>query len=382
MRNRPIHPSILQLITTLDPGGAEHQLLALCKQIEDRFRTTVAYFKGGGILVPRFKALGIQPLALGIRGWVDPICLVRLRGIVRRLNPDLIVTHLFKADVYGWAAAIRTGIPLVSHKHNEDQFLLNPFFGALGRLAAARCHRIVSISNAVTRFYTDRAAFAPGKFVRILHGIERPGAPGSGPDPSVRSDSRRSLGAGRDDILVGTVARLTAQKGIATLLRAMRLLVSRDARYRCVIAGEGEEEARLKALCRDLGLEERVRFAGHRSDIPALLEALDVFVLPSLWEGFGIVLLEAMAHDCPLVASCTGGIPEVVEDGATGVLVPPGEPEALAAAVHGLILDEGLRSTLVRTARQALDHRFSADRMARETAALYDEAIDSRPASG
>jgi len=194
----------------------------------------------------------------------------------------------------------------------------------------------------------------------------------------VRCDTRRDLGAGRDDYLVGTVARLTEQKGIATLLRAMKLLVSRDARYRCVIAGEGEDEARLKALCRELGLEKRVRFAGHRSDIPALLEALDVFVLPSLWEGFGIVLLEAMALDCPLVASCTGGIPEVVEDGATGLLVPPGRPEALATAVHGLIQDEGLRRTLVRTARQALDHRFSADRMAQETAALYDEVLGSR----
>jgi len=378
VRNRPIQPSILQLITTLDPGGAEHQLLTLCKRLGGRYRFSVAYFKGEGALVPRFKALGIQPLDLGIRGWIDPFCLIRLRGLVRRLRPDLIVTHLFKADVYGWAAAIRTGIPLVSHKHNEDQFLLNPFFGALGRLAAARCHRIVSISDAVTCFYTDRAAFPAEKFVRILHGIERPLVPGSRSDPSVRCDTRRDLGAGRDDYLVGTVARLTEQKGIATLLRAMKLLVSRDARYRCVIAGEGEDEARLKALCRELGLEKRVRFAGHRSDIPALLEALDVFVLPSLWEGFGIVLLEAMALDCPLVASCTGGIPEVVEDGATGLLVPPGRPEALATAVHGLIQDEGLRRTLVRTARQALDHRFSADRMAQETAALYDEVLGSR----
>jgi glycosyltransferase involved in cell wall biosynthesis len=371
VRNRPPRPHLLQLITTLDPGGAEHQLLTLVRRLADRFRFTVAYLKGAGGLGPRFRMLGVAPVALGIRGRVDPVCLLRLAALVRSVRPDLIVTHLFKADVYGAAAAVGTNLPLVSHKHNEDRFLLHPFYGSLARVAGARCQRHVAVSGAVERFYVQRAGFPAERMSRVLHGIDVEPPRG---DPA---EIRRRFGADPDGRLVGTAARLTAQKGLDTLIEAARRLIEQDARIRVVIAGRGEQEARLRDLAARADPAGRIHLAGQLADIPAFLRALDVFVLPSRWEGLGIVLLEAMAHECPVVATRVGGIPEVVTDGVTGRLVAPDDPGALAEAVLGLIRDPGLASELRRAARQAFERRFTAARMAAETAAIYDEAIRS-----
>jgi len=368
VRIRPLRPTVLQLITTLDPGGAEHQLLTLVRQLRDRFDFEVAYLKGGGGLAPRFEALGIRVHGLGIRRWADPVCLVRLVRLVRRLRPDLVVTHLFKADVYGALAAIGTDIPLVSHKHNEDQFLLNPFFGALGLTTAVRCRRLVAVSDAVARFHAERAGFPRERFVRVLHGIEGepPGLP--------RAEMRRRFDIEERSLLLGTAARLTPQKGLDTLIRAVKRLIEHDDRFRfsCLIAGVGEDRDRLISLCRSLGLEERVRLVGRVTDIPAFLQALDIFILPSRWEGLGVVLLEAMANGCPIVATRVGGIPEVVEDGRTGRLVPPDDPRALAAAVLDLARDRSERIRLARAGRSAFERRFTASRMADETAAVYE----------
>ncbi|MBN2492732.1 MAG: glycosyltransferase [Planctomycetes bacterium] len=369
VRERSPRPHILELITTLDPGGAEHQLLTLVGRLRERFRFTVGYLKGEGGLAPRFAALGVAPLALRIRGRLDPVCLVRLAALLRRLRPDLVVTHLFKADVYGAAAAAGTGIPVLSHKHNEDQYLLHPFYGALARAVARRAERQVAVSAAVVRFYVERAGFPAARMVIVRHGIEIEAAR---EDPG---EVRRRWGAEPGGVLIGTAARLTAQKGLDILVAAARRLVDADPRIRVVIAGRGEEAPRLAALVERTGLAGKVQLAGHVADIPALLGALDVFVLPSRWEGFGIVLLEAMAHGCPVVATRVGGIPEVITHGVTGLLVPPEDPRALADAVLALLRDAGRQASLRRAARAAFERRFTAARMAAETAALYEEAI-------
>lgn len=371
MRIRPLRPLVLQLITTLDPGGAEHQLLTLIRRLRDRFDFQVAYLKGAGGLAQRFEALGVPVSRLGIHRWADPVCLVRLVRLIRGLRPDLIVTHLFKADVYGAMASIGTDIPLVSHKHNEDQFLLNPLFGALGLTTASRCRRLVAVSDAVARFHTDRAGFPEERFVRVLHGIEGE-PPGLSP-----TELRRRFDVEEDSLLLGTAARLTPQKGLDTLIRAVKRLIEHDDRFRftCLIAGVGEDRDGLTALCRSLGLEERVRLVGRVTDIPAFLQALDIFILPSRWEGLGVVLLEAMANGCPIVASRVGGIPEVIEDGRTGRLVPPDDPCTLAAAVMDLARDRSHRMRLARAGRSAFERRFTATRMAEEIAAVYEGAM-------
>lgn len=366
MRNRP--PRLLQLITTLDPGGAEHMLLALTDRLRGRFESHVGYFKGDGGLAERFRAIGVPVHALGIRGRADWRCLRRTRRLIRTLRPALIATHLFKADTYGAAAALGTGIPIVCHKHNEDQYLLRRPIGALGRVVARRARAVITISDAVSRFFVERAGFPAGKLVRIHHGI----ALGA---PAAPLDLVAGFDLPTDAIVFGTVARLTAQKGIGTLLDATERVVREEPRVRVVVVGDGEDRAALEAARARLGLDSIVRFAGRRDDVDAFLAAADGFVLPSNWEGFGIVLLEAMAQACPVIATRVGGIPEVVEDGVTGRLVPAGDPAALADAMLDVVRDPATTARRVAAATDRLAERFSLDRMADETAATYERVI-------
>jgi len=354
------------LITTLDPGGAEHQLLTLVQHLEARYRFVIAYLKGDGGLVPRFPR-SMQPArAMNIRGRFDPGCVVRIARLLADARPDLLVTHLFKADLYGALAATVAGVPLVSHKHNEDQFLCHPVHGALGRAAHAHAARAITVSDAVRRFYVEQAGFPADRLVTIHHGINEPRA--------------RPVGAVHDDpppheITLGTVARLAPQKGLPVLLQAVRALIDRGHRVDLVVAGSGEDEAALRREAHDLGILDRVRFAGQVDDVAALIRTFDLFVLPSRWEGFGLVLLEAMAESRPIVATRVGGIPEVVADGETGLLVPPDDPAALTEAIAALIRDPARRRALGRAGHARFHRRFTAERMAEETAAVYDEAI-------
>ncbi len=366
MRNRP--PRLLQLITTLDPGGAEHMLLALTERLGGRFDSHVGYFKGGGGLASRFAAIGVPVHALGIRGRADWRCLRRTRRLIRTLRPDVIATHLFKADTYGAAAAFGTGIPVVCHKHNEDQYLLRRPIGALGRLVARRARAIVTISDAVSRFFVERAGFPADKLVRIHHGI----AIGERAAPL---DLATAFDLPADALVFGTVARLTEQKGIATLLDATARAVREAPRMRVVVVGDGEDRAALEAMRDRLGLTDVVRFAGRRDDVDAILAALDAFVLPSNWEGFGIVLLEAMAQACPVIATRVGGIPEVVDDGVTGRLIPAGDADALADGMLDVVRDPAATARRVSAATARLAERFSLDRMTDETAAVYERVI-------
>lgn len=368
MRNRPPRPLVLQLITTLDPGGAEHQLLTLVRHLEPRYRFAIVFLKGEGRLAPQFPDSMHPVRSVDIRGRFDPGCVARLAGLVGDLRPDLLVTHLFKADLYGALAAAVHGVPVVSHKHNEDQFLRHPVFGALGRAAHARARRAITVSDAVQRFYVEQAGFPPRRLVTVRHGIDRV-ATGS-PTPDVSPEAR--------EITLGSVARLAPQKGLPVLLRAVRALTDLGHRLRLVLAGSGEDEAALRREAHDLGIADRVRFAGQVSDVPALIRSLDLFVLPSRWEGFGLVLLEAMAEGCPIVASRVGGIPEVVADGESGILVPPDDPRALTEAIATLIRDPARRHALGRAGRRRFRDRFTAERMAEETAAVYDGAMVDR----
>lgn len=375
MRNRP--PRILQLITTLQPGGAENQLLALTRHLRGgnggapRFEIEVGYFKGTGSLAPDFAALGVPVHRLDIRGRLDPGCWRRTRRLVEDRRPDLVVTHLFKADVYGAAAARAHGVPVVSHKHNEDTYLLRFPWGLVGRRTARRARRIISISDAVTRFFVERAGFDPAPFVRIHHGID--------PPPAAAPVDRGAFGLPQDALVIGTVARLTEQKGLDILLRAAESLASTEPRFRLVVVGEGEDEAALRAQAAGSGLAGVVHFAGFRSDVAAVLATLDAFVLPSRWEGFGIVLLEAMGQGAPIVATRVGGIPEVIRDGETGRLVAPEDPAALADAIADVWRAPDRTRAMVDAARRDLATRFSAARMAEETATVYNDAIRRAP---
>ncbi len=371
---RPIR--VLHLITSLDRGGAENHLLALARHVDRRrFTMEVAVLGWGGDLVPLFEDAGIRVHRLNARWRVDLAALLRLVGLVRAGSYHILHSHLFRADVYGCLAAIRLGgerLHLVSTRHNDDRFFLHPLIGTLHYLISARQDMIIAISDHVARFTIARGVRDVRRVRRVYHGLEPEDAAGA---QRARARVRHELGVGADVYLVGNVGRLAPQKGQRHLVRAMPLLLEQVPRAHLAIVGAGDLEGFFRELAQELGVADRVHVLGARRDVAAIMQAIDVFAMPSIWEGFGIVLLEAMAAGRPIVASRVATIPEVVVDGETGLLVPPGDPVALADALAALALDAERASALGSAGRERLQRCFSIEKMVGDTEGLYEELL-------
>jgi len=284
---------------------------------------------------------------------------------VRAEQPDLVHTHLVHADVYGAIAARASGTPLVSTRHNDDRYLLGPF-RYVDRAFARPVRRLIAISDAVRRFL-ERAGHDPTKLVTIPYGLDELPAAGSDPTPA-------QAGIPPDAPLALAVGRLIPQKDHATLLRAFALVHGALPAARLAILGSGPLEAETRALSAELGIAGAVVVPG-RTDIRDWLERADVFVHTSRWEGFGIVLLEAMLAALPVVATRVSAVPEVVVDGETGLLVEPGDHAALAVHLESLLTDRDMAKALGEAGRQRALSEFSVDGMAERTLALYREVL-------
>ena len=286
----------------------------------------------------------------------------RLARLLRRHRADLLHTHtLAAANVLSRLAGRAAGVPVVSHLHIENHFrpatrrLLAGLDNATARLAA----HLVAVSQDTKRAY-ERQGYRRGRIEVVYNGVELP------PDNGFRRN---------EPPRIGEIARLCDVKGQRELLQAL----TRVPEARLVLAGRDLEQggAFQEALEREserLGVRERVEF-GFRDNVPDLLETLDVVALPSWAEGLPIVLLEAMAHGRPVVATPVGGTPELVTDGETGLLVPPRDPEALAAALRRVLDDPDLARRLGTAARARVAERFTAAEQARRTLAIYDDVV-------
>jgi glycosyltransferase involved in cell wall biosynthesis len=374
---RPIR--VLQLITSLERGGAENHLLALLTHANRQaFALETAVLCGEGELVPHFRAAGIPVHLLQARNRFDPVALGRLVRLLRDHPFDIVHSHLFRADIYAGLAVARLGEHrplLVSTRHNDDRFFLNPFVGLVHYAISARQDLIIAISDHIARFTVARGVRDPARVRRVYHGLE---------PPVTRALEREGLrirselGISADAFLVGNVGRLALQKGQRHLIAAMPLLLERVPRAHAIIAGGGDLEDFLKELANEMGIAERVHVLGPRKDVPELMHAIDVFAMPSIWEGFGLVLLEAMAAGRPIVASRVATIPEVVVDGETGILVPAGDPLALAEALATLADQPRLARQYGEAGRERLRSRFSIEKMVGDTELLYRELVDER----
>jgi glycosyltransferase involved in cell wall biosynthesis len=377
---RPIR--VLQLITSLDRGGAETHLLALLTHADhEGFELETAVLCGEGELVSVFREAGIPVHLLNGHSRFDPGALGRLVGLLRAGRFDILHSHLFRADIYaGLAVAqLRGRRPLlVSTRHNDDRFFLNPFVGIAHYLVSAQQDLIIAISDHIARFTVARGVRHPARVRRVYHGLEPPVT------RAMEREGQRiraELGIGPDAFLVGNVGRLAPQKGQRHLIRAMPLLLERVPRAHAVIAGGGDLEEFLRDLAEEMGVAEHVHVLGARKDVPELMHAMDVFAMPSIWEGFGLVLLEAMAAGRPIVASRVATIPEVVVDGETGLLVPAGDPLALAEALAQLADQPALATRFGEAGRERLRRQFSIEKMVGDTELLYRELVDDRAAT-
>jgi glycosyltransferase involved in cell wall biosynthesis len=351
-------------------GGSERHLLTLLPALRER--GVDARFLGldvPGSDAARFYAelgsAGVPFEQVRCTTDLNPRMAAMVVKAVRRERPDLLHTHLVHGDIYGSIAARVAGVPFVSSRHNDDRYLLGPF-RHVDRLFAHRARRIIAISDAVRRFL-EQAGLPREKLVTVHYGLDTLPDASSEVQPS-------DLGIAPDAPLLLAIGRLTAQKDHATLLQAFARTRTEHPRAMLVILGIGPLEAETRRLATRLGLDGAVLLPG-RLEIRDWLDRADIFVHTSRWEGFGMVLLEAMLAGLPIVATRVSAVPEVVADNVTGILVAPGDVEALSASLLRLLLDPASAAALGRVGRERAQREFSIAKMIDGTVTVYRAAL-------
>jgi glycosyltransferase involved in cell wall biosynthesis len=369
---------ILHLSSARSIGGGERHLADLANALAGRgHEVHVAVAPHS----PLRAELGAVPennlITLPLRNALDVRSAQALARLVQRREIEIVHAHMARDyPLASYATRRSTAARLVITRH-----VLFP----LNRLHAwtlSHVSRVIAVSRAVARSLEAQHIFSTEKIIVITNGIDtrRYDAASGGFD---REAFRLGLGVGPERLLVGTVGELNRLKGHEEFLRAAQLLAHSFPAVDFIIAGEdssrtGEHRARIEKLVAELGLQTRVRLTGWLETVAPLLGALDVFVSASHTESFGLAIVEAMASGLPVVATMTEGAQEIVEDGASGLLVPVGDTEALADTLARLLSDAAMRERMGARARLAAQERFGLEQMVTATEALYREALGWR----
>lgn len=359
--------NVLQLIPTLDRSGAEKQMVLLAKGLpKDRFRVEVAALTRLGPLEAELREAGIPVTLIGKPLKIDPWALWRLTRFLARKRFDVVQTWVFAANAYGRVAASWARVPVVVTAEMAVDLWKNRGHLAIDRALAHRCDMVVGNSLAVVEFY--RQAGLPERRLMMIHS----GIAATEPPVVDRGAMRAEFGWPADAPVALFAGRLVPQKGVDVLVRALDLLRHVRPALRTLIVGAGPLRDALEETAHAFALDDAARFLGHRDDVPQLLAAADLLVLPSRYEGLPNVVLEAMAYRKPVVATAAPGTTEVVRDGETGLLVPVDDVNALARAIRTLVDDPALRDRLGTAGRAWMERAFGVDEMVARFAALYE----------
>ena len=365
---------VLHVIESLDPGGAERVVLEYAAN-HDRARVSpeVCCVVRRGALADILRGVGVPVHFLARRTKVDLRATLSLALLVRRGRFDVVHNHNFAAVAVGVPAAILGGARAVVRTEHNVLPRGHPHRLVYSWAAALREDAQIAVSDGVRASHVGAHRIPGARFVTIRNGI----GDARLAEAADRSAARRSLGASPEEVVCLTVASLTEQKNHENLLAAAAL-VPRELPVRFFIVGDGPLRERIEQRVQELGLGGRVRLLGQRLDVPLLLSGADLFVLSSDWEGLPITVLESMAAGVPCVSTRVGGVPETVEDGKSGLIVPPRDPRALSDAVVRLARDAPLRGRLAKAARAAYERGFTGEQMTRQTEALYELALAGR----
>lgn len=362
---RPLR--VLQLISTLPVGGAEEVVAAIVRHLDpELFEVEAATIEGLGAIGEELTREGFRVTALNLSIKRTPAWrLIRaVRRLLRERQPDILHTHLYHPNLYGRLAAWGLMVPVVCSVHSVySRVKLHRFL--LNRLLSPWAEAVIAVSPQVWADIRKYDGVPPEKLHLLPNGVDLKAL-----DIQVsREEARERLQV--EGFVLGAVGRLEDEKGHAYLLEALRLLAEELPDLRLFMAGEGRRGEALRRQAADLGLEGRVQFLGWRRDVPLVLKALDLYVQPSLWEGLSLALLQAMAAGLPVVATQVSGFEQVITSGVNGVLVPPRDAAALAAAIRELYHDPAARIRLGEAARRTVAEHYSQETMLRRLQDLY-----------
>lgn len=369
-------------VNNLDVGGLERLVISLLNHLpRDRYDLSLVCLSGEGKLfsqvdLPRSDCLildkepNLGSAAARVR---LPILMYRIGRFLQEKRVDILDVHNLAPLLFAGAPArmLPNGPRVIYTEHNQIH-RSNESARRKFREYARIAHKIVTVSRDLRRTLVEKVD-VPTPIQVIHNGIDgsRFGRPSDGA-------VRRELGIDANAFVVGTAVVLSEQKGVKYLLEATKLVHAQAPEIQFVIAGDGPQRAELEDKARADKLGSNVRFIGYRSDIPALIASYDTYVLPSLWEGLPLALLEALAQGLPIVATTVGGNPEVVESGENGFLVPPKEPRALAEQILRVYRDADLRSRVKEANQKKFAAQFSLDAMIRSYGELFGEQMSAK----
>ena len=355
-------------------AGTERYMLDLGCALRDLGAAAMIACPTPSLLAERAAAEGLTVIPISKAGLINRPAVKMLAGMFQSGQLDIVHANNGRTSLAS-AMAVRRACKgrfvatqhFLDPEHVSHTGLKSVIFHAAHRWVSRYMAHCVAISEAARAGVLKRGEAPEQKVTTILNGI-RPLDPHQFASPA---EIRAGLEIDLDTPLIVCAARLEKEKDVRSLIAAMTEVKTAFPEVRCVVAGQGAQHAILTAQIAEAGLQDTVQLLGFRTDAQALIQAGDIFVLPSLAEPFGLVILEAMALGRPVIATDAGGPPEIIENGETGLLVPPSDPPALAAAIRRLLTDRKATEAMGRRGRERFEARFTAARMAQDMLELY-----------
>lgn len=380
LRLKVLHIHTLPVIS----GSGINTLLTMIGLSKNRYDVEFACAPGGPladeVIEKGIKFHPIRNFVQRISIYDDLMALWELVWLIRQQRYDIIHTHNSKAGFIGRLAAGIAGVPIIVHTihgfafHEFEKVPRRRLFVWLERFAAKLADKLIVISEPLREWGLSLKIGKPEQYVTIYSGIE---IDKFKVEVNV-VEKKRQLGISPENKVIGVISKLWEGKGHRCILQAARNVIAKVPNVKFMFVGEGYLRKELEALTQQLGLGDYIIFTGFRTDIPQLTSIFDIAILASLFEGLGRVLLEAMALGKPVIATKVGGIVDVVDDGNTGILVPPNDPTALGEAIIRLLLDDDLRHKMGKAGEETIDAKFSAKTMVAQIQKIYEELLVKR----
>lgn len=361
--------NLMQITHDLDIGGLQRVIVNICKFIDrEKFNVSVLCLRNLGAYLPEVENLGINVHFIPQKkSGVDYFSFLKVAAVLRREKVDIIHTHNTQPLIDGTLGALLSGVKTIVHTDHARDFPDKRRYMFAEWCMSHFVYKMVGVSDHTVANLRKYELIPLKKIATIPNGIDA----GRYQISIDKNRKRDELEITLKGPIIGLGVRIAKQKGITYLLQAMPAILNQFPDLSLVIAGNGNLMEALKQEARELNIERHVFFIGPRLDMPELLKLFDLYVLPSLWEGLPMVLLEAMAAGCPIVATDVGGNAHAITDGYNGTLVEPRNPHKLSESVINLLEQPNVRETYIRNGFKIFNERFSAEIMTRRYEDLY-----------